>query len=145
MTASEKIRRLNAPRCARCGGPHPFDTTVPSVRWNAVIRAHGLAEYLCLTCIVRAFAKSGESFTATLWGDGFGGLPISVAINGRQAQDAAAISEENTALRSSLFAIRAADKPVREWIAQKSKSCTPNMRKYIRALLSAIGPEEEKT
>ena len=88
--------------CGGCGGPHPFDTSVPSVRWNAVIRQAGLPEYLCLTCIVKAFAQCGESFTATLWGGEFNGLPIEVVINGKNATDAAAINEENTSLRAQL-------------------------------------------
>ena len=62
--------------CGGCGGPHRFDTSVPSVLWNRVIRPLDIGEYLCLTCIVREFAKAGISFTATLWGDGLGGLPI---------------------------------------------------------------------
>lgn len=68
--------------CARCGGPHPFDTTLPSAAWNAVIRARGLPEYLCLTCIVQEFAALGQGFTAALWGgpEGFSGLPIEVRI-----------------------------------------------------------------
>jgi hypothetical protein len=88
--------------CGGCGGPHPFDTSVPSVRWNAVIRSQELDEYLCLTCIVKAFAQCGESFTATLWGGEFNGLPIEVVINGKNATDAAAISDENTSLRAQL-------------------------------------------
>lgn len=88
-----------APPCARCGGPHPFDTSVPSVVWNAVIRKAGLPEYLCATCILRSFAMSNVSFTATLWGDRLDGVPIEVRILGAVALDAAAVSAENTALR----------------------------------------------
>lgn len=51
--------------CGGCGGPHRFDTSVPSVLWNRVIRSQGLSEYLCAACIVREFAKAGVSFTAT--------------------------------------------------------------------------------
>ena len=90
--------------CSNCGGPHRFDTSVPSAVWNPVIRKRGLHEYLCLSCIVREFVRDGRSFTATLWGDeGTGiwlnGVPIEVRINEQPAQDAARISEENTALR----------------------------------------------
>lgn len=69
------------PSCSRCRRPHPFDTSIPSVVWNTVIRAQGLPDYLCLTCIVEAFACFGGSFTATLWGGPFqSGLPIEVRI-----------------------------------------------------------------
>lgn len=67
--------------CADCGGPHMFDTSVPSPLWNRVIRGGGLPEYLCTSCIVRAFVKAGEGFTAQLWGDGFNGVTIEVIIN----------------------------------------------------------------
>jgi len=90
------------PCCSGCGGPHPFDTTVPSVVWNAVIRANHLPDYLCLTCIVAAFVRVNRSFTANLIGGGFHGIPIEVRVNGVVAQDASRISEENTRLRSAL-------------------------------------------
>jgi hypothetical protein len=90
------------PPCCGCGGPHLFDTVVPSVRWNAVIRAAGLPDYLCASCVVKAFAERVESFTATLWGQSFNGLPIEVYIAGKPALDAAAVSEENTSLRAEL-------------------------------------------
>jgi len=97
------------PSCSLCGGPHPFDTTVPSVVWNSVIRAGGLPDYLCLTCIVEAFACIGRSFTAELIGGSFpGGLPIEFRINGQVAEDAADISDENTHLRACLTAERQA-------------------------------------
>lgn len=67
-----------APPCQLCGGPHPFDTSVPSDRWNAVIRAKNLPDYLCLICIVQAFGEEGKSFTATLWGDFPGQMVIEV-------------------------------------------------------------------
>lgn len=93
--------------CCRCGGPYRFDTVVPSVIWNETIRARGLSELLCLTCIVEAFCCFGESFTATLWGGSFqGGAPIEVRIGGEVAIDAARISEENTLLRAKLSALQ---------------------------------------
>lgn len=92
------------PSCSGCGGPHPFDTTVPSVIWNAVVRMNHLPDYLCLTCIVAAFVRAGQSFTANLIGGGFHGAPIEIRVNGIVAQDAARVSEENTRLRSVLFA-----------------------------------------
>ena len=72
-----------APDCAGCGGVYRFDTTIPSPLWNSVIRSAGLPEYLCAACIIRAFAKAGEGFTATLWGDEFDGTAISVMVAGR--------------------------------------------------------------
>ena len=90
------------PTCSQCGGPHPFDTTVPSVRWNAVIRANGLPDYLCLTCIVRAFVNAEQSFTADLVGGEFHCVPIEIRVRSQDAVDAQAISEENTTLRWQL-------------------------------------------
>lgn len=92
--------------CGRCGGPYLFDTTLPSVLWNRVVRPLNGPETLCLSCIVRIFAEAAESFTATLSGTGayyvFNGLPIEVIINGENAQDAAALGEENNRLRCRL-------------------------------------------
>lgn len=101
-----RTKPLDAPpMCAGCGGPHPFDTTIPSPIWNRVIRGAGLPDYLCLTCIVQAFAVAGEGFTAQLWGPEFSGLPIEVLVNGQGARSAAALSEENTTFRSTLSKI----------------------------------------
>lgn len=91
-----------SPPCGRCGGPHRFDVSVPSVVWNGTIRSKGLSEYLCLNCIVREFVRDGRSFTATLWGDDLSGVPIEVRINEHPAQDAAEISTENTRLRARI-------------------------------------------
>lgn len=85
--------------CALCGGPHDFDTSVPSAVWNRVIRAKGLPEYLCTTCIVREFVRAGEGFTAQLWNEEFYGTTIEVVIDGKNANDAALVSDENTAYR----------------------------------------------
>lgn len=107
---AELERRLRIPfnkfPCAQCGGPHDFDTSIPSAVWNKVIRAQGLPEYLCTTCIVREFAKAGESFTAQLWNEEFNGVPIEVIINGKNANDAVAVSDENNELRNQLAAQR---------------------------------------
>lgn len=97
---SQLLNRPNA--CAACGGPHRFDTTVPSVVWNEVIRAGGLPEYLCTTCIIEAFVKIDQSFTATLWGEDFHGSSIEVQVNQRPATDAARIQAENDRLRARL-------------------------------------------
>lgn len=69
------------PSCKGCGGPHPFDTSLPNDQWNAVIRYQKLPEYLCFTCIVKEFAKVGKDFTCTLWGDGFNGQIIDVYVD----------------------------------------------------------------
>jgi hypothetical protein len=87
------------PPCGGCGGPHPFDTSVPSVLWNRVVRAAGLSDYLCLTCIVSAFAQAGEGFTAELWGASFNGLVVEFVIGGHVATSAAELNAENTWLR----------------------------------------------
>ena len=68
-------------RCQGCGGPHSFDTSVPSDKWNAVIRVKGLPEFLCLTCIVREFVKARKDFTAELWGETFNGTPIAICMS----------------------------------------------------------------
>lgn len=69
------------PTCSGCGGPHPFDTTVPSVIWNTVIRANDLPEYLCITCIIYEFAKRRVNFTAELWGKEFSGVKLSITVS----------------------------------------------------------------
>jgi hypothetical protein len=104
------------PPCNGCGGPHPFDTSVPSVRWNAVIRKAGLPDYLCLTCIVSAFVRAGESFTAELIGEEHPFEPIEVRTRGQVATDAQALSAENTRLRAELTRLQEAlDGLIRQW------------------------------
>lgn len=71
---------VDASRCGMCGDPYRFDTTIPSATWNAVVRAQGLPEYLCLNCIVKTFIAAKRSFTATLWGGTFNGEAISVEV-----------------------------------------------------------------
>jgi len=90
------------PACGGCSGPHPYDTSIPSVVWNEVIRARGLSEYLCLTCIVREFAMAKTSFTATLYGNGLDFTNIEVRIGGAVADDAHKVQEENNTLRWKL-------------------------------------------
>ena len=98
------------PPCQRCGGPHPFDTSVPSVRWNAVIRANGWPDYLCFTCIVQAFGMLAvpPSFTAVLSGGKFHRLPIEVRFNEFVSIDAEAIQQDNNALRLRIRELEAA-------------------------------------
>ena len=70
--------------------------------WNKVIRARGLPDYLCTTCIVREFVRVGQGFTATLWSEEFNGPTIEVVVNGQHGLDATLISEENTRLRAEV-------------------------------------------
>lgn len=88
--------------CSLCHGPYQFDTSIPSVIWNAVVRAQGLPEFLCLTCIVSIFAKANKSFTAELSGKDFDGLPIEVRVNDVVASDAVEVQAENNRLRHEL-------------------------------------------
>lgn len=93
--------------CAFCGGPHQFDTSVPSVVWNERIRRDGLPDFLCASCILRAFAHHGQSFTATLYGDDLHGVPIEVQVDSVEAVDAQHIQDENNALRRRLAELEA--------------------------------------
>lgn len=88
--------------CGGCGGPHQFDTSIPSVVWNAVIRAKGMSEYLCTSCIVREFVLAGTSFTAELYGGALNGNRIELRVGGQVADDASKVSDENNALRVEL-------------------------------------------
>lgn len=94
--------RSVAGTCGLCGGPHRFDTSVPSALWNAVVRARGLPDYLCTTCVVEAFATANASFPAELYGAGFHGLPLSVEVNGAASRAAALLNDENARLRGAL-------------------------------------------
>lgn len=77
---NEEMNLLDNPPCGNCGGPHQFDTSIPSYLWNEVVRASGKSDYLCLSCIVSVFASAGKSFTATLWGDNLDGIQIAVTV-----------------------------------------------------------------
>jgi hypothetical protein len=89
-------------KCGGCGGPHRFDTSVPSVIWNEVIRRKGLSEYLCTSCVLREFVREGQSFTAELYGDGMSGVPVEFRVSGQVAVTAAKVNDENNTLRSAL-------------------------------------------
>jgi hypothetical protein len=92
----------NGENCDGCGGVYRFDTSIPSALWNKVIRASGAergGEYLCAACIVRAFVKAGESFTAELSSEEFHGDRIEVTINGVSTGAVALLNDENNALR----------------------------------------------
>lgn len=60
---------MNDQSCQRCGGPHQFDTSLPSPLWNQVVREQGWPEFLCTTCIVLLFVRAEVSFEAELYGD----------------------------------------------------------------------------
>lgn len=89
---------IAAPPCKLCGGPHQFDVSIPSVVWNAVIRPR-LPDYLCASCIIRAFVQEGRSFTAVLSGADVDGVTLEVNIDSQPAQDAEQIQAENNELR----------------------------------------------
>lgn len=132
---AELERRLRIPfgklPCAQCGGHHDFDTSIPSAIWNAVIRA--LPEYLCTTCIVREFAKSGRSFTAQLWDEEFNGLPIEVIIDGQNANAAVAVTEENNRLRVELESLRSEANRAVEVVERKRDGWDASLLKSQRA------------
>lgn len=119
--------------CAGCGGAYRFDTVVPNVVWNSVIRAAGMPEYLCTTCIVRAFAKAGVSFTAELWGEEFNGLPVAVHFNSRSARFAQLLSNENTTLRHGLSEAERACKTLRERTDQHAQEIA-SLRKQLNEM-----------
>lgn len=142
------------PACSGCGGPHPFDTTVPSVIWNEIIRAQGLPDYLCLTCIVRAFALAGRSFTADLvGGDGAQYLefvPIEVIVAGQPSLDAAKISDENTILRVRIRELEAALAALKQNNVQRGRTISdfsvqlkqiPFLKAKLASLAAAVPAE----
>lgn len=90
------------PPCALCGGPHPFDTSVPSVLWNRVVRVQGLPEYLCCTCVIATFVRAGVSFTAELYGQGFSGAPIEIQVSHQAATTLREVNDQNCLLRHSI-------------------------------------------
>lgn len=117
------------PPCAKCGGPHPFDTSIPSVVWNEEVRAAGLPDYLCPACILRHFAERNVSFTCELWGDGLSGIPISVHVNNRRARASQRIQAENNDLRHRLFEAVSDAQPLTEGAQELS-----SLREQITAL-----------
>lgn len=94
--------------CRGCGGPHPFDTQVPSPSWKRVIRDAGIPDFLCATCIVAAFTRAGEGFTAELRGQGFDGVAVEFRVGGKVATDALELFEANRELTHRLRDTRAA-------------------------------------
>lgn len=89
----------NGENCDGCGGAYRFDTSIPSVLWNKVIRSQGLPEYLCAACILREFVRAGVGFTAELSSAEFNGDRIEVTINGAATDAVALLNDENNALR----------------------------------------------
>lgn len=140
----ELERRLRIPfgkfPCAQCGGPHDFDTSIPSAVWNRVIRARDLPDYLCATCIVREFVRVGQGFTAELWNEEFNGVPIELIVNGQNAKDAALVQEENNSLRNQIndaaqSIVNEADK-----VAQLMQAAATRMRDKCVRLVEDSAP-----
>jgi hypothetical protein len=133
-----RVRRASV--CAGCGGPHPFDTSVPSPLWNRVVRPRlarrGCPEFLCLTCITAEFVRAGVSFSARLWGTYRGrwlrGQVVEVRIGGRASTAYAKVQEENNRLRAALIAcyetaeraMRAATRPVTRPLSARQSTST---------------------
>lgn len=107
-------------KCRGCGGKYAFDTVVPSVVWNEVIRAKGTPEFLCAACIIREFAKADQSFTAELWSAEFAGLPVGIHFNCRSARTSQRVSEENTDLRRRLRAAEDACKRLNDQLHREA-------------------------
>jgi hypothetical protein len=84
--------------CEKCGGPYRFDTSVPSVLWNRVIRPLGWG-YLCASCVLREFALQGESFSAVLSGDGLDRVMVSIVVNDAESNVVEEIQQQNNFLR----------------------------------------------
>lgn len=126
---AELMRRwpCGTPPCGGCGGPHPYDTSIPSPLWNAVIRAAGLSDYLCTTCIVAAFVKAGQSFEAELYGGsdespvdkGSDVATIHVQVGTRPMTDSYGdLNYENRQLRATLERRTAALEPFAKFAEQ---------------------------
>lgn len=71
----------------KCGGAHDFDVSVESPQWNEAIRGGGLPDYLCLSCILEAFAKAGKPFKALLFGETFSGEVLMFSPVGYKLED----------------------------------------------------------
>jgi hypothetical protein len=104
QTLKNSPQDFNQPRCNGCGGPCPYEMSIPSVLWNRVIRADGPEgdnEYLCPTCIIHAFAGARVSFAAILSGDGVSGVHLEVSFDGESGLlgALASVQEENNRLR----------------------------------------------
>lgn len=153
MTREEKTKQLetlitqlvggHAGRCSGCGGVYRFDTSVPSVVWNAVIRAQGLPDYLCAACIVGVFARQKRSFTAILSGEGLDLVPIEIRIANNVALDAEAIQHENNDLRCQIRelqqAVNAGATPSAEGATESAHPSASTSRPDRR------GPQEQET
>lgn len=142
--SSERVDRKTP--CALCGGPHDFDTSVPSAAWNRVIRPQGLPEHLCTTCIVREFVRAGTGFTAQLYNEEFSGVPIEVVVNSKNANDAALVSDENTAYRVRIEELEnvrdALVAACQEWYRLDCmKGLAPKLRNKVKRLASNLSRE----
>lgn len=132
------------PPCALCGGPHPFDTTIPSALWNAVIREHGLPDYLCATCILRAFVQAGRSFTAELWSPELNGVPITVGVSA-DSRTLTDLRVRLAQLREKFDALLIAEVNAYGGIPSRAGRCgqeTMALHEAIAALLAAVPKEQ---
>ncbi len=135
--------------CLGCGGPHRYDATVPSPLWNRVVRAAGGPEHLCAACVLLAFARAGEGFTATLWGVGLDGVAITVGVGARDALGRAvasavqALETENTALRAELGAGAEATRALRTALSEQQVAVEAKLseiRERLETLVARPGP-----
>lgn len=76
---------------------------------------------------MREFVNAGEGFTAQLWGDEFIGVSIEVVVNGKNANDAALVSDENNRLRVQSRKLREALRETAEFGTMESP-CWCNAR-----------------
>jgi hypothetical protein len=139
------------PACSGCGGPHAFDTSVPSHLWNRVVRASGLGDYLCTSCIVAAFVKAGEGFTAELYGHApfnrkvsetadtfdFNGQAIEVRVGGQPLEVVRELRDENNRLRSAL-ADSAPDHPLLSELCRPPAPTAPDTVTVTREQLERL-------
>lgn len=129
------------PPCEHCGGPHPYDMSVPSPLWNRVVRPLKMGDYLCATCIIEAFAGSRESFTAELWSEGFDGLLIEVRVDGKISQAAREATNENNELRAKLSAATARWEKLKTWLREIDN--LPRIGGFRDAMLDEMASLEE--
>lgn len=93
---------------------------------------------------MRAFVKASEGFTATLWGDEFNGIPIEVVVNGKNAQDASAIQDENNAFRVRIRQIEQENDGLRfaarAVLDDQMSDCRKSLAEQLEAALGTLPP-----